>query len=51
MKYLIQEEGSALQLEISVNRLITEGWKPLGGVSHCKNYDGYLIYCQALIKE
>ena len=51
MKYLIQEEGSANQLEVSVNRLITDGWKPLGGVNFRKDNFKNTLFCQALIKE
>lgn len=53
MKYILVEENSIETLMESVNKLITDGWKPLGGVSHSKNPDlrGNISYCQALVKE
>lgn len=33
-----------------VNKAISEGWTPLGGVTVYKNELGYVFYAQALIK-
>lgn len=34
MKYKVVEESLKDDFEIEVNKLIQEGWKPLGGMSH-----------------
>ena len=49
-EYKIVERMSGELLEIAVNELIEEGWKPKGGLQIAK--DGHLdCYYQAMIKN
>jgi hypothetical protein len=53
MKYIVIEEFDIEALIVSVNKLIADGWKLQGGVSHSKNTNHNNInmtFCQALIK-
>lgn len=52
MGYVILENDDALRLTAEVNRRMTEGWKPLGGVA-CY-YDPErrtAYYAQAMVRE
>ena len=54
-KYAQHDDGVDETLEARVNKMITEGWKPLGGVCMVVvRGDGdwsSIMYSQALIKE
>jgi len=39
------------ELETEVNRLMEDGWQPLGGVSNAPSAIGYSSYIQAMIRE
>jgi hypothetical protein len=50
MKYRILEKSSAYKLQIEVNELIAQGWRPQGGVAvdsmgMCESF------LQAMVKE
>ena len=50
----VEEEYRVFEkLEKEVNKLIREGWKPLGGISVMKPYESLYKICasQAMIKE
>lgn len=48
MKYKVVEKPFKHDFEIEVNKLIKEGWKPLGGMSYSD--DGYgETYTQAMV--
>lgn len=49
VKYIILQAGSASALEEFVNRVIGEGWYPIGGVAIITQYT--LVFCQAMILE
>ncbi len=51
MEYMAVEANSLKNLSSSVNDLIEQGWRPLGGLSSTKNFYETISYCQALIKE
>ncbi len=61
MEYKIITGTSTLQLELSVNNMISKGWKPLGGVSigtnlkdnktTSSNYSYQVMLIQTMIKE
>jgi hypothetical protein len=55
MKYKVLEEISLQYLEIEVNKYITDGWRPQGGISAARaKYSGgnnEIIFCQAMIKD
>ena len=49
---LIEAEGGAAQLQDAVNKLIQEGWQPLGGVAVvCSPTMGGWWYYQAMVKN
>lgn len=50
MEYSILESNDSRVLKEKVNKAISLGWKPQGGVSH-SNYVGTDWYMQAMIKE
>ena len=50
MKYLILRDGDMKDLTKKVNKHISKGWRPLGGVSVCGGY-GHAHFHQAMIKE
>lgn len=47
--YTVIEEDDLLKLAESVNELMWEGWKPLGGVAIGQLAEFDMKYCQALI--
>ena len=49
-EYKIVEEMSRELLEIAVNELIQEGWKPKGGLQIAKD-EHFDCYYQAMIKN
>ncbi len=49
-KYKIIEANIDYVFVEMVNKAISEGWTPLGGVTVYKNGLGYVFYAQALIK-
>jgi hypothetical protein len=55
MKYQILKSGYCYELEKDVNKLITKGWEPIGGI--CASMaigpggGSYEIYAQAMILE
>ncbi len=54
MKYKIIEECNLEDLEININKLITDGWEPLGGVSLSLSESDDYVYksaAQAMIKR
>lgn len=46
MRYVVITFKIKAELEDYIKRLLSEGWKPLGGVSWCDN-----MYAQAMIKD
>ncbi len=50
MDYQICEANSALTLQGNVNRLIQEGWRPVGGVAVIQTQSGKWNYSQAMIR-
>ena len=48
--YIIVEEEFRDTFEENVNELLLKGYLPLGGVSTYVDKDGYVHYCQALLK-
>ena len=50
MKYKVVEKPFKYDLEMEVNKLIKEGWKPLGGMSYSCVYVYGKTYTQAMIK-
>jgi hypothetical protein len=50
MKYRILEKRSAYKLEIEVNELIAQGWRPQGGVAVDSMGMGE-SFLQAMVKE
>jgi hypothetical protein len=51
MKYKLASMTNADCFEAEVNKLISEGWKPHGGVSVVELCDGLLGYMQAMVKD
>lgn len=52
MGYVILENDDALQLTAEVNRRMTEGWKPLGGVAcYYDSAKQTAYYVQAMVRE
>ncbi len=54
MEYTVVEVFDINELIVSVNKLIADGWKLQGGVSHSKNTNyrsNNMTFCQALIKD
>lgn len=54
MKYQILERDSIQGLVDAVTSFISQGWKPIGGVSLGEPYGKYVIsynYLQAMVKE
>lgn len=56
MEYMILHRDNSADLAEEVNRAISNGWKPLGGVSVAmaplSEADTYhLVYVQAMIRE
>lgn len=53
MKYCIVEEKSSEKLEVKVNMLISEGWKPQGGINVVVVAPALSVWFfqQAMIKE
>lgn len=49
MKYIIIEEHILQKFIDTVNRMISEGWKPQGGISTVE-CDGSSWYTQAMVK-
>ena len=50
MEYKVATGEQPHLLELEVERLIEQGFKPVGGVTYCR--DGYSInYAQAMTKE
>lgn len=49
MKYKVVEQGSKYDFELQVNKLIKEGWKPLGGMSYSAGYGYGETYTQAML--
>lgn len=54
MGYLVLREINLHQLQEDVNKHLKDGWKPLGGISSCRDkYGGgndEVAYLQALVK-
>jgi hypothetical protein len=54
MKYKIVQAGNVEGLEKEVNKLLAEGWKPIGGI-HSLSWKvsnaTYWAICQAMTKE
>jgi len=51
-EYLVVAENSVYELVNEVNRLTSEGFKPLGGVSICQRHTDYTYQLvQAMWKE
>lgn len=48
--YIIVENEYRDTFEEKVNELLLKGYLPLGGVSTYVDRDGYVHYCQALLK-
>ena len=48
--YIVVEEEFRDTFEENVNELLSKGYLPLGGVSTYVDKDGYVHYCQALLK-
>jgi hypothetical protein len=48
--YELAEEISGRSLVAQVNRMISEGWEPLGGVSYGKSPGGMPRFQQAMVK-
>jgi len=51
MEYHVVEASDVDMLESQVEMMITDGWKPQGGVALGKNEDGLMTYLQAMTKE
>lgn len=49
MKYKVVEESFIHDFEIEINKLIKEGWEPLGGMSYSSGYGYGETYTQAMI--
>ena len=49
MKYKVVEESFRHDFEIEVNKLIKDGWEPLGGMSYSAGYGYGETYTQAMI--
>ena len=49
MKYKVVKQDSRYDFELQVNKLIEEGWKPLGGMSYSSGYGYGETYTQAMI--
>lgn len=49
MKYKVVQRGFRHDFEIDVNKLIQEGWKPLGGMSYNAGYGYGESYSQAML--
>ena len=49
MKYKVVEKPSKHDFEMEVNKLIKDGWKPLGGMSYSAGYGSGETYVQAMI--
>ena len=50
-KYIIAAKLSWIELEEYVNKLIDEGYLPVGGVNYCDNRKGSAVYMQAMIEK
>ena len=48
--YIVADEMYRDTFEEKVNELLLKGYLPLGGVSTYVDKDGYVHYCQALLK-
>lgn len=48
--YIVANEMYRDTFEEKVNELLLKGYLPLGGVSTYVDKDGYVHYCQALLK-
>ncbi|MBQ8677610.1 MAG: DUF1737 domain-containing protein [Alphaproteobacteria bacterium] len=48
--YIVVEDEFRNAFEEKVNELLLKGCLPLGGVSTYVDKDGYVHYCQALLK-
>lgn len=51
MEYKVVGEKRKEYLNLVVNKMIKEGWKPLGGVSIANNNEISFYFIQAMIKE
>lgn len=49
MKYKVVQRGFRHDFEIDVNKLIQEGWKPLGGMTYNSAYGYGETYSQAML--
>lgn len=49
MKYKVVEKTFKHDFEIEINKLIKEGWKPLGGMSYSAGYGYGETYTQAML--
>jgi hypothetical protein len=51
MDYIILQDSSSQQLALEVTYKMTEGYKPVGGVSVGVAPGGWMMFAQAMIKE
>ena len=52
MGYIILENDDVLLLSVEVNQRMTQGWKPLGGVScYYDSRKESIRYVQAMVRE
>lgn len=49
MRYKVVKQDSKYDFEADVNRLINDGWKPLGGMSYSAGYGYGETYTQAMV--
>ena len=49
MTYLVVEAQSAKELQEKVQKYITEGWEPVGGIAVAKGRWVSWRYCQAMV--
>jgi hypothetical protein len=49
MTYLVVEAQSAKELQEKVQKYITEGWEPVGGIAVAKGWMEPWRYCQAMV--
>jgi len=55
MEYIIIRDDDIIDLSRTINQMITEGWKPIGGISGVRigrkpEYEE-VLYLQAMIKK
>jgi len=51
MQYDVAVGSNTHKLKDAVEKAITGGWRPLGGVAVVTDANGYPIFAQALIKD